>query len=71
MPLQTAKATGDIAKQISGIQAASVSSVAAIKTIAATIYQISEIPSALTTAIEEQSLFDARSYYQARLATKP
>jgi methyl-accepting chemotaxis protein len=56
LALQTAKATGDIAAQISGMQAASEGSVAAIKAIAATIYRISQITSALTAAIEEQSV---------------
>jgi methyl-accepting chemotaxis protein len=54
LALQTAKATGDIAEQISAMQAASEGSVVAIKAIAATIYRISEITSALTVAIEEQ-----------------
>jgi methyl-accepting chemotaxis protein len=56
LALQTAKATGDIAKQISGMLAASQASIAAIKGIAATIYRISEITSALTAAIEEQTV---------------
>jgi methyl-accepting chemotaxis protein len=55
LALQTAKATGDIAKQISGMQVASQASIAAIKGIAATIFRISEITSALTAAIEEQT----------------
>jgi methyl-accepting chemotaxis protein len=56
LALQTANATSDIAKQISGMQAASKGSVGAIKAIAATIYRISEITSALTAAIEEQTV---------------
>jgi methyl-accepting chemotaxis protein len=55
LALQTARATDDIARQISGMQAASQGSVAAIKAITATIYRVSEITSALSAAIEEQS----------------
>jgi methyl-accepting chemotaxis protein len=55
LALQSAKATDDIAKQISWMQTASQGSVAAIKAIGATIYRISEITAALTSAIEEQS----------------
>jgi len=52
---QTAKATDEIAKQISGIQAASEDSIVAIKRIAATIYQVSEITLVVSAAIEQQS----------------
>jgi methyl-accepting chemotaxis protein len=55
LALQTAKAAGDIAKQIAWMQTASQGSVAAIKAIGATIHRISEITAALTSAIEEQS----------------
>jgi methyl-accepting chemotaxis protein len=55
LALQTAKATGDIGKQIAWMQTASQGSVAAIKAIGTTIHRISEITAALTSAIEEQS----------------
>jgi methyl-accepting chemotaxis protein len=51
---QTAKATGEIGQQISGIQAATQESVGAIKEISGTIEKLSEIASAITAAMEEQ-----------------
>jgi methyl-accepting chemotaxis protein len=51
---QTAKATGEISQQISGIQAATQDSVAAIKEIGSTIGQMSEIASTIAAAVEEQ-----------------
>ncbi|MBH5401066.1 methyl-accepting chemotaxis protein [Bradyrhizobium sp. CNPSo 4010] len=51
---QTAKATGEISQQISGIQAATEDSVAAIKAIGDTIARMSEIASAIAAAVEEQ-----------------
>ena len=51
---QTAKATGEISQQISGIQAATQDSVAAIKEIGATIGRMSEISSTIAAAVEEQ-----------------
>jgi methyl-accepting chemotaxis protein len=51
---QTAKATGEISQQISGIQAATQESVAAIKEIGATINRMSEISSTIASAVEEQ-----------------
>jgi methyl-accepting chemotaxis protein len=51
---QTAKATGEIGQQISGIQAATQESVGAIKDISATIERLSEISSAIAAAVEEQ-----------------
>jgi len=51
---QTSKATGEIGQQISGIQAATLDSVNAIKTISATIERLSEISSAIAAAVEEQ-----------------
>ena len=51
---QTAKATGDIAEQIKGIQTATGYSVDAIKQISATITQISEISASIASAVEEQ-----------------
>jgi methyl-accepting chemotaxis protein len=51
---QTAKATGEIGQQISGIQAATQESVNAIKEISSTIEHLSEISSAIAAAVEEQ-----------------
>jgi methyl-accepting chemotaxis protein len=51
---QTAKATGEIDQQITGIQAATHESVSAIKTISNTIERLSEISSAIAAAVEEQ-----------------
>ncbi|MBJ7407745.1 MAG: methyl-accepting chemotaxis protein, partial [Bradyrhizobium sp.] len=51
---QTAKATGEISQQISGIQAATEDSVGAIKSISDTISRMSEIASAIAAAVEEQ-----------------
>ncbi|MBW7971939.1 HAMP domain-containing methyl-accepting chemotaxis protein [Bradyrhizobium sp. BR 10289] len=51
---QTAKATGEISQQISGIQAATEDSVGAIKSIGDTITRMSEIASAIASAVEEQ-----------------
>jgi methyl-accepting chemotaxis protein len=51
---QTAKATGEISQQITGIQAATQGSVAAIKEISTTINRMSEISSTIASAVEEQ-----------------
>ena len=51
---QTAKATGEIGQQISGIQAATQESVSAIKEISGTIEKLSEIASTIAAAVEEQ-----------------
>jgi methyl-accepting chemotaxis protein len=51
---QTAKATGEIGQQISGIQAATQDSVTAIKEISGTIEKLSEISSTIASAVEEQ-----------------
>jgi methyl-accepting chemotaxis protein len=51
---QTAKATGEIGQQISGIQAATQDSVNAIKEISGTIERLSEISSAIAAAVEQQ-----------------
>jgi methyl-accepting chemotaxis protein len=53
---QTAKATGEIGQQISGIQTATLESVAAIKGISGTIERLSEISSAIAAAVEEQGV---------------
>src|SRR5215204_1188763 len=51
---QTAKATGEISQQISGIQAATQESVTAIKEIGDTIGRMSEIAATIASAVEEQ-----------------
>jgi methyl-accepting chemotaxis protein len=51
---QTAKATGEIGQQISGIQVATQESVTAIKEISSTIERLSEISSAIAAAVEQQ-----------------
>jgi len=51
---QTAKATGEIGQQISGIQSATQDSVNAIREISGTIERLSEIASTIAAAVEEQ-----------------
>jgi methyl-accepting chemotaxis protein len=51
---QTARATGEIGQQITGIQAATLESVTAIKEISGTIERLSEISSTIAAAVEEQ-----------------
>jgi methyl-accepting chemotaxis protein len=51
---QTAKATGEIGQQITGIQAATQDSVTAIKEISGTIEKLSEISATIASAVEEQ-----------------
>ena len=51
---QTAKATGEIGQQITGIQSATQDSVGAIQEISGTIERLSEISSAIAAAVEEQ-----------------
>ncbi len=51
---QTAKATGEISAQISGIQTATRESVGSIKEIGDTIGRMSEIASTIASAVEEQ-----------------
>jgi methyl-accepting chemotaxis protein len=51
---QTAKATGEIGQQITGIQAATQDSVNAIREISGTIERLSEISSTIAAAVEEQ-----------------
>jgi methyl-accepting chemotaxis protein len=51
---QTAKATGEISQQISGIQGATQESVNAIKEISGTIEKLAEISSTIAAAVEEQ-----------------
>jgi aerotaxis receptor len=51
---QTAKATGEIGQQITGIQGATQESVGAIKEISGTIERLAEIASTIAAAVEEQ-----------------
>jgi methyl-accepting chemotaxis protein len=51
---QTAKATGEIGQQVTGIQHATQESVGAIREISGTIQRLSEISSAIAAAVEEQ-----------------
>jgi methyl-accepting chemotaxis protein len=51
---QTAKATGEIGQQISGIQATTEESVGAIREISGIIEKLSEISSTIAAAVEEQ-----------------
>jgi len=51
---QTAKATGEIGQQITGIQSATEQSVAAIKDISDTIARMSEVASTIASAVEQQ-----------------
>jgi methyl-accepting chemotaxis protein len=51
---QTAKATGEISQQVSGIQNATETSVGAIREIGDTIGKMSEISSTIASAVEEQ-----------------
>ena len=70
---QTAKATGEIGQQITGIQAATQDSVTAIKEISGTIERLSEIASAIAAAVEEQGAATqeiARNVQQAAHGTQ-
>jgi methyl-accepting chemotaxis protein len=51
---QTAKATGEIGQQITGIQSATQDSVNAIRDISGTIEKLSEISATIASAVEEQ-----------------
>jgi methyl-accepting chemotaxis protein len=69
---QTAKATGEIGHQIADIQTATQESVVAIKEISGTIGRISEISSAIASAVEEQGAATqeiARNIQQAAQGT--
>jgi len=70
---QTAKATGEIGQQITGIQAATQESVGAIKEISGTIEKLSEISSTIAAAVEEQGAATqeiSRNVQQAALGTQ-
>jgi methyl-accepting chemotaxis protein len=69
---QTAKATDEISTQIAGMQAATQDSVAAIKEIGGTIGRVSEIATAIATAVEEQGAATqeiSRNVQQAAMGT--
>jgi methyl-accepting chemotaxis protein len=69
---QTAKATGEISQQISGIQAATQDSVGAIKEIGDTIGRMSEISSTIAAAVEQQGAATqeiSRNIQQAAMGT--
>ncbi|MCA6119492.1 methyl-accepting chemotaxis protein [Bradyrhizobium sp. WSM 1738] len=70
---QTAKATGEIGQQITGIQAATQESVNAIQAISGTIERLSEISSAIAAAVEEQGAATqeiSRNVQQAAMGTQ-
>jgi len=70
---QTAKATGEIGQQITGIQAATHESVGAIKEISGTIEKLSEIASTIAAAVEQQGAATqeiARNVQQAANGTQ-
>jgi len=70
---QTAKATGEIGQQITGIQAATQESVNAIKEISGTIEKLSEISSTIAAAVEEQGAATqeiSRNVQQASMGTQ-
>lgn len=69
---QTAKATDEIAMQITGIQEATRKAVAAIEMIGKTITQVNEISTTIASAVEEQGAATkeiARSAQQAAMGT--
>ncbi|MGV7219191.1 methyl-accepting chemotaxis protein [Bradyrhizobium sp. UFLA05-112] len=69
---QTAKATKEIGEQITGIQSSTQESVASIKEVSGVIRRISEISSAIASAVEEQGAANqeiARNVQQAAIGT--
>ena len=69
---QTAKATGDIGRQIADIQSATQDSVNAIQAISGTIGKLSEISSTIAAAVEEQGAATqeiSRNVQQAAMGT--
>jgi methyl-accepting chemotaxis protein len=70
---QTAKATGEIGQQITGIQAATQESVNAIQAISGTIEKLSEISSTIAAAVEQQGAATqeiSRNVQQASMGTQ-
>jgi methyl-accepting chemotaxis protein len=67
---QTARATGEIAEQISGIQAISREAVDTIRTVGSTIDRVNEVVSSIAAAVEQQTAATdeiVRSVQQAAL----
>ncbi len=70
---QTAKATGEIGQQISGIQNATQDSVSAIEEISSTIEKLADISAAIAAAVEEQGAATqeiSRNVQQAAVGTQ-
>lgn len=70
---QTAKATGEIGQQITGIQGATQESVVSIRDISSTIEKLSEIAATIASAVEEQGAATqeiSRNVQQAALGTQ-
>jgi methyl-accepting chemotaxis protein len=70
---QTAKATGEISQQITGMQAATDESVGAIGEISATIGRMSEVSSTIAAALEQQGAATqeiSRNVHQAAQGTQ-
>jgi methyl-accepting chemotaxis protein len=70
---QTAKATGEIGAQVTGIQAATQESVSAIQEIGGTIERLSEVAAAIAAAVEEQGAATqeiSRNVQQASVGTQ-
>jgi methyl-accepting chemotaxis protein len=70
---QTAKATGEIGAQVTGIQAATQESVSAIQEIGGTIERLSEVAAAIAAAVEQQGAATqeiSRNVQQASVGTQ-
>ncbi|HET7889808.1 MAG TPA: methyl-accepting chemotaxis protein [Bradyrhizobium sp.] len=70
---QTAKATGEIGAQVSGIQTATHESVGAIQEIGSAIERLSEVSSAIAAAVEQQGAATqeiSRNVQQASIGTQ-
>lgn len=67
---QTAKATGEISQQISGIQSATDESVLSIREIGVTIGRMSDISTTIASAIEEQGAATQEISRNVQLAAK-
>ncbi|RMD90689.1 MAG: HAMP domain-containing protein [Alphaproteobacteria bacterium] len=70
LALQTAKATDEIAHQISDMQSATEGTVEAIKTISKTIGQINQNSTAISAAVEQQSASTQEISRNAQLAAR-
>ncbi len=67
---QTAKATEEISAHVVGMQQATQRSVAAIKSIQATIHEVGEVSGAITAAVSEQSAATRGIAHGAEIASK-